>query len=188
VSAKGQPGKAVIQAQSGRSLAFQELLQTMSAMATYEETDSSTGGEMVGAVLESETEEEMWDADEQTTINGKLLVNAEFIVHDFVVKRSNRSGMETLFPDEDGHPMYLFIRSTRISESGDSASFLPAVGEEFWWNTSAQGIVGKLFWLKEHGRLPSEDGDPVECYVKGVEAANGIVLKLRPIPKRIVRS
>jgi hypothetical protein len=67
--------------------------------------------------------------------------------------------------------MYLLVRAIRLD-----------TGEEFIWNTSAPGLVSKLFWLEIHDKLPCE------CVIRSTDLGGGqAVLKLKPIPVRATK-
>jgi hypothetical protein len=56
------------------------------------------------------------------------------------------------------------------------------VGERFVWNTSARNIVGKLFWMLDHGWFDS-GRSAVQVLIKGTPLGGGrSVEKLKPIP------
>lgn len=166
--------------------AIQLLIRRMEMTAEYEEANTSFRGDDINAILEAETEEEMWEADARGPLNGKDLEDCELVIHNVVVKFS-RKGVEdiqSVFTTEDNRQMYLLVESTRISEAGNKARIrLPEVGEQFTWNTSARFIVAKLDWLSRHDMIPG-----AEVVVKAIDLGGGqSVLKLSKVSQRIVR-
>ena len=69
---RGEVAEAVNGTVNGPT-AFHRLLQKMDAIATLDTDVESYKGDDIAAILEAETEEEMWEADEQASINAKHL-------------------------------------------------------------------------------------------------------------------
>lgn len=172
--------------------AFQRLVARMSQMATVDVEGANFKGDDLNAILEAETEEEFWDADERGPIDGKKLVDCEILIHDFQVKFSrggNGGGeeMQGVFKNDAGKSMYLLVTSTRVSTAGEKRELrLPGVGEQFVWNTSARFLVAKIMKAAQMGWIDPTSGKALECVVKGIDLGDGqTVLKLRPMPKRV---
>lgn len=163
--------------------AFQRLISTMGEMAELESDTPGMGESSMEAILLAETEDEMWAADDRGPLGGRDLAEVELEIHGFTVKRSrrNRDDIKTVFVDEAGHKMYLMVSATRISQSPERPDI--AVGDLVEFNTSAPLLVLKLFWLRNHDKIP------VECVIRGTDLGEGqTVLKLKPIPKRAQRA
>jgi hypothetical protein len=165
---------------------FRALVLKMANMAELEANQGSgmVAGEDIIPILTAETEEEMWDADELSTYNAKTLSGCEIQIYGFGVKfgQGDDPDITTPFTDSRGRQMYLLVRSARISEAGKKREVnLPDVGQEFIWNTSARNIVGKLFWMLEHGWF-DEGASPVRLRIEGTAlSGKRSVEKLKPL-------
>lgn len=162
---------------------FGALLRKMAQMATLEETEGKVSGEDINPILEAETEEDMWDADERGTYNAKMLSGCALRILTFEVKwGTGGDDIKTPFT-YDGRQMYVLIHSFRINKDGEKKEIrLPEVGEEFTWNTSARNIVGKLFWMLNHGWFDTDYTRPIEVRIQGTELSGGrSVEKLKPL-------
>jgi hypothetical protein len=84
--------------------AFGKLLIKMAGMATLDEAEGRITGDDIIPILEAETEEEMWDADELPRYNAKMLSGCELEVHSFDVKYGTGTNEEikTPFVTSDG--------------------------------------------------------------------------------------
>jgi len=154
--------------------AFIQLLDRMALEATQEDPEfgSPTVSSML-KILESATEDEMWEADELGQTGGRDLRDIEMEIRSYAVKWSAGGGdISSAFRDrESGRQMYILVKSVRLDN-----------GEEFIWNTSAPLLVGKIFWLADRGMLPAQ------CVIRGTDLGAGAwLLKLKPIPKRAVQ-
>jgi hypothetical protein len=155
---------------------FQKLVRRMADMATMEETMGKVSGEDINSILTAETEEEMWDADELAVYNAAKLRGCELQTFFFEVKYgTGNEDIKTPFTTSDGRQMYLLVHSFRITEATERKDVnLPPVGEEFTWNTSARNIVGKLFWMLDHGWFdPQSDHGPVYFRMDGTPLSGG---------------
>jgi hypothetical protein len=169
--------------------AFQRLLAKMDSIATL---DTSAGGENyrgddIASILEAETEDEMWDADEVASINAKLLSGCALEILEFTVKYGNMTDIATPFIGRDGRKMYLSVTSFRLDKSGEKPLIrLPEPHQVFTWNTSARFIVAKLFWFLEHGRF--DNGGIVQARIVGTNLGDGrAVEKLKPLSYQVVQ-
>jgi hypothetical protein len=149
--------------------AFRRMLDQMELEAVQgDEEFTSPMVTGIVSILEAESTEEMWEADELDQTGGRDLVDVEQIIYAYTVKFSNNPTIESVFRDSQNRRMYLLIRSARLE-----------TGEEFVWNTSAPLLVGKILWLANREMFP------VECVIRGTDLGGGqAVLKLKPIPKR----
>ncbi len=114
-------------------------------------------------ILAAKTIEEMWDADDFESIGGRDLVDTEMRIESFTVHTGNDQFSAPL-----GH--YLMVTAKSLAD-----------GKEFMFNTGAPLLMGKLRWLEAMNLLGTADADVV---IKGFDAPNGTVLKLRPVPRR----
>lgn len=152
--------------------AFRLLITRMEDEASSDE--SSFESPMIAStlkILEAENETEMWEADELLQTGGRDLTDVEQSILEYAVKFSANSAIRSVFRDTQGRGMYLLVRSARLD-----------TGDEFVWNTSAPLLVGKILWLADHEKLPAN------VVIRGTDAGAGTVLKLKPIPRRTVRS
>jgi hypothetical protein len=167
--------------------AFAKLVIKMAGMATLDESEGRVSGQDIIPILEAESEEEMWDADERPGYNAKVLSGCELNLYSFEVKfgTGEDSDIKTPFVDPgSGRQMYILIESARISDTGDKRKEyrLPEIGERFVWNTSARNIVGKLFWMLDHGWFDS-GRSAVQVLIKGTPLGGGrSVEKLKKLP------
>lgn len=171
---------------------FQLLIRKMAQLATLDE-GTGTGrapGEDINPILTAQTEEEMWDADELDKWNAQKLSGSHLQVLGFEVKFSTDSTGDIKTPFIDpatGKQMFLLVDSFRINDAGKKKEInLPPPGELFVWNTSARNIVGKLFWMLEHGWF-DKGAPPVRLTIQGTELGGGrSVEKLKPLPPNTV--
>lgn len=173
---------------------FQALVAKMSAMAELEQNQGSRiAGEDIIPILEASDEAEMWDADELANYNAQKLSGCELAVYGFGVRfgTGTNSEIETPFTDAKGRQMYLLVESARISEAGKKKEInLPDVGVRFVWNTSARNIIGKLFWMLDHGWF-DQGRSPVQLRIEGTKlpgAGGRSVEKLKPLTGHAVSS
>lgn len=171
---------------------FQKLVRRMSEMAVMDAANSRTSGEDINAILLAEDENAMWDADELDVYNAQKLSGTDLQVTFFEVRFGDSTGdIVTPFTNADGKQMYLLVHAFRITDARgeDKTVNLPDVGTEFTWNTSARNIVGKLFWMLDHGWF-DKDHAPVRFHMKGTKLTGGrSVEKIKPfIGKALVTS
>ena len=108
---------------------------------------------------------EIWDADNLDQIGGRDLVDIEMTIQSYTVHKSTRADIQTPWG------VFIMVHATRLEN-----------GEELVFNTGAPLIMSKLRALEAAGMLPCD------AVIKSFTAGNGDVLKLRPVPKRVVRS
>jgi hypothetical protein len=165
-------------------LAVLELLTGLENVATEDTDDSGAGffGDDIAAILMSENEAEMWDADELPRLNAKILSGCELAVYGYQVKFSDDPEIVSgLIGPVSRRKMYLLVKSARLNHAGQENIYkLPDIGEEFTWNTSARFIVSKLYWLQHRGRF--DNGKSVRCRIQGTDLGAGkSVEKLKPL-------
>ena len=159
-----------------KSSPFQRLRRRMAEMAVLESAESRVSGEDINAILEAESEEEMWDADELSVYNAQKLSGCDLQITGFEVRFStgNDEEIQTPFQDDKGRQMYLLVHAFRITGKTEKRDVvLPPVGQEFIWNTSARNIVAKLFWMLDHGWFDPGAEKPVRVHIKGTPLSGG---------------
>lgn len=154
---------------------FQSLRRRMAEMAVTETAFSRVAGEDINAILTAEDEAAMWDADELDLWNAQKLSGCDLQTTGFEVRFGDgNSDIENpLFVDDKGREMYLLVHSFRITEAREHKEYNhPEIGLEFVWNTSARNIVGKLFWMLDHGWF-DPGAAPVRFTIKGTKIKGG---------------
>lgn len=186
-------GKEVSSTMEGtieRTSPVRRMLNAMAMEATMDPDGTFTGDDIMG-ILEAETEQEMFDADQQGPLNFQHLAGCELAIYDVSVKfgRGGNDDIKTMFIDpESGKQMYLWVTAARISDAGNKSTVkLPGIGEQFQLNTSARYCVAKLWWLSTHGKIDRDSGASYEVKVDSTDLGGGqAVIKLLPVPKRSV--
>src|SRR5262245_17016950 len=175
MAAKGNVPEPAENGAVSRLTPFQTLLRRMTELAVMEETQNRVSGEDINAILTAETEEEMWDADELSIYNAQKLSGCDLQTTWFEVRfGSGDSDIKTPFTTADGKQLYLLVHSFRITDATDKKDIiLPPVGEEFTWNTSARNIVGKLFWMLDHGWFDPRSDRNVRFRIEGTKLTGG---------------
>lgn len=168
---------------------FRRMLRDMAALATASAEDETFRGDTLARIYTAETDDDIWDADMVPPLNGKILAGCELQLVDLEVKYS-RGDSDMISPwvyiDDKGREkkMYLLITSRRISKAGEKRLFnLPAVGEDFQWNTSAQFLAAKIFTFYARGRFGN--GQTMTAMIQETDlGGDKSVLKLvRPIDR-----
>lgn len=182
---------ATMEGTIARTSPVRRMLNAMAMEATMNSGEQFNGDDIL-SILEAETEQEMFEADQQGPLNFQHLSDCEIAVYDVSVKfgRGN-SGEEikTMFVDpETGKQMYLWVTAARISDAGNKSTIkLPDVGEQFQASVSARYVVAKLWWLSTHGKIDRDSGTSYEVKVDSTDLGGGqAVIKLLPVPKRSV--
>lgn len=194
MAAKSQVQPAETDAAEGtiiKQTPFQVMLRAMAMDATADAEDAKFTGDNLNALLTAESEDEIWDADERGPLNFQHLADCEIAIVDIAVKFSRGSNSEIATPFvHDGKKMYLLVTAYRLSDAGEKKLYrLPAVGEVFQANTSAQFVTTKLWAFYTKGYINPDNGKTLECVVKAVELGDEqSVLKLRPMPRRVVKT
>lgn len=175
-------------AESGKVMAptaFEILCREMGFRAKVEDDGSANAAavQQLEAILNAESEEDMWDADERAQIGGRDLVDVEMTIYGFSVKYGSggadddEDSVNSFFKDpETGKQMYVLVEAARTGRIPSSNKLaLPEVGEKFVWNTSARLLVAKLFWLDRNAKIP------VSAVIRDVKLpGKRAVLKLKP--------
>lgn len=169
--AKGQVESAPQNgALNGAQAVFQRMLERMELAANApDDTFPNPMLSGIVGILESDTEEEMWESDELAQIGGRNLRDVEQRILAYTVRYSDNHDMISPFVASNGRKMYLLIRSTRYD-----------TGAEFVWNTSAPLLVGKILWLADREKIPAD------VVIRGTHlGGDQWVLKLKPMPQRV---
>lgn len=115
-------------------------------------------------ILSAETEEDIWDADEGGTVAGKDFTDVALEILDYQLTESD---------DKYDSPLgvYVNIKATLLQKTKGYD-----VGEVVVINTGATLVITKLEAFRSKGMIPG-----LKCMIRGTEAKNGTVLKLRPL-------
>ena len=116
------------------------------------------------AIMNAETEEEMWKADESDILGGRDLPDVEQTILSYRVFAAG---------SRFNAPLKHFIIVDAIKLES---------GEQFVWNTGAPMLIAKLRWLEAHELLP------YDCVIRGIESENGTRLRLVPVARRPVKA
>jgi hypothetical protein len=156
-------------ADAGTAIAPRAHEQFIEYLARRAEADGATRSFDVAAnqmdkLLNAETEQEIWDADEGGTFSGQDMIDIELLIRGYKVAVSS---------DEYDSPLgvYILIDAVRLD-----------TGDEIVVNTGSPLIITKLRKLESRELLPAE------AVIRGYKAAKGTVLKLKQIPARAVQS
>lgn len=194
MAAKSQSNEEIAEREtagvSTKATPFQKMLRAMDMEATADAEDAQFTGDNLNAILTAETEDEIWDADERGPLNFQHLADCEIAITDVRVKYSRglNSEIQTPFITPDGRKMYLLVTAHRLSDAGEKSWLrLPPVGEDFQANTSAQFVTTKIWHFYHLGYI--SEGKALEAVVKEIDLGdNQAVLKLRPMPRRVIRT
>lgn len=173
---------------------FQIMLRAMAMDATADAESNTFSGDDLNAILTAENESDIWDADERGPLNFQHLADCEIAIMDVNVKYSRGTNTEIQTPfivkDDKGNSrkMYLLVKCVRLSDAGEKKHLrLPAVGEVFEANTSARFVAAKIWAFYIKGYINPDTGKTLECVVKEIDlGGDQAVLKLRPMPRRVV--
>jgi hypothetical protein len=195
-SAKGtsEMAAAAVEGTVERTSPIRRMLGAMAMDATMETERVFTGDDIMG-ILNAETEEEMFEADQEGPLNFQQLGGCEIAIVNVDVKfgkgGNDDDAIKTMFVDPDtGRQMYLMVTAYRISDAGGTrVRKLPEIGEQFQANTSARFVVAKLWWLSQHGKIDESTNTVAEVMVQSTDLGSGqAVIKLLPVPKRATRA
>lgn len=169
---------------------FQIMCRAMSNDATID-NDEYTGDDL-NAILEAETEADVWKAVDRVPFNFQHLAGCEIQVLNLQVKYSrgsNGNNIRSPFISPDGKQMYLLVSVVRISDAmaGKNKGLinLPPVGEVFVANTSAKYVVAQLWRFLTMGLIDEATGASLACSVEETDLGDGqAVIKLRQLSQR----
>jgi hypothetical protein len=173
---------------------FQRMIRTMQMDATTETEDARFSGDDLNAILLADSDTDLWESDERGPLNAQHLAGCELQLLDVLVKfsrgGSSTEGIKTPFITSDGKKMYLLVTAVRVSDAGEKTHLrMPAIGEVFQFNTSARFLATKIWAFYMRGKIDKNSGKYLECVIRETDLGDGQgVLKLRPMPKRVVRT
>jgi hypothetical protein len=162
---------------------YEKFCTILAGRATLESEEKNVDYASIEAIITSETEEEMWVADDRGPLGGRDLAGVVQIIEDIQVKWSNSPTISSPFIDpKTEKALYLLITSTRYDDAKYTGKRTDLEqGGKFQWNTSAPRLVAKLIWLEGHDRLHQ----PVAIEATDIGGGQQ-VLKLRPAPSGYV--
>jgi hypothetical protein len=161
---------------------FQRMIRAMDMEATADEESNFVVLDTVNAILDAESDEEIWEADERGALNFQHLAGCDILITDVHVKYgAGTSDIQTPYVWED-KKMYLLVTVVRTSAATERPEIrLPEPGEAFTINTSATYVVPKIWAFYTKGKINPDTGAKLACYVKSVPLDGGkAVIKLRP--------
>jgi hypothetical protein len=164
---------------------FAQMIRAMATEASAED-DSRFSGDDLTAIIEANSEDELWESDERPPLNAQHLAGCVVEILDVDVKysRGSRDDIQTPFV-HDGKKMYLLVTAVRVNENADNAALikLPKVGEVFTFNTSARFFTTKLWQFYVRGYIDRDNGRRLKALIRETKLDSGEgVLKLRPAP------
>lgn len=136
------------------------------AELTKEFSSDNIAADVIGRILEAETLEDAFKAQDSGLQNGKDYVDVEITVHDFEVRPS-----DSKYSEHSAIGVYVKVVGVKL-ENGESVQFF----------TGAPNVVALLWKARRDNKLP------LDCVIKSKETANGELLTLRPLPKRVIRN
>lgn len=147
---------------------FERFVENLKAQAKLNAgmvSGSEIAEHIIGKVLEAETLEEAFAAQDAGMKNGKDLVDVEITVREFEFLPSDAK-----LADNSTLGVYARVVATDLSS-----------GEEITFATGAPNVLTLLWKANQLDRLP------LDCMIKAKDTANGQLLTLRLLPKRVVR-
>lgn len=165
---KSVPEKAQAEGQVSRQTPFEKFVSAIrleAEMADQIDEGTNIAADVVSRILEAESLDEAFAAQDAGLKNGKDFVDVEIVVQDFLVRTS-----ETKYNKEGSLGVYVRVSGARLDN-----------GESFQFFTGAPNVVALLWKARNDNHLP------LECRIQSKETANGELLTLRPLPKRVVR-
>lgn len=127
----------------------------------------------IDKIMTAETEKDIWDADEGGMYALKDLVGCDIEITAIKILPSKDD------TKKNNLGVWALLNVTLLSES-EKYGLDP--GEAILVNTGVESVIAKLL------RFRAEDMFPVRARVKGVPAASGEMVRLRPIPSTAVPS
>lgn len=162
------PAKAPKTGQVQQASPFSRFVEMIRGEAELTETfdnGSEIMADVINRVLAAETLEDAFAAQDAGLQNGKDYVDVELTVNDFSVRTS-----DSKYRKDGDLGVYVRVDAVRL-DTGESVQFF----------TGAANIVVMLWQARKLDKLP------LDCMIKGKETANGELLTLKPLPKRVVR-
>jgi|SRR5581483_899080 len=165
---KSTPAKAAQSGQIQRQTPFEKFVNAIrleAEMADQIDEGQNIAADVIGRILEAESLDEAFAAQDAGLQNGKDFVDVEIIVNDFLVRTS-----DSKYNKEGSLGVYVRVSGARLDN-----------GESFQFFTGAPNVVALLWKARNEEKLP------LECKIQSKETANGELLTLRPLPKRVIR-
>lgn len=129
------------------------------------DSGNDIAADIMAKILEAETLDDAFAAQDSGLQNGKDFVDVEITVQDFELRPSDQKYLE-----KSTLGVYAKVTGARLDN-----------GESFQFFTGAPNVVA-LLWKARYA-----DSLPLDCVIKAKETANGELLSLRPLPKRVIR-
>lgn len=162
------PAKSAPKGQVQQSTPFSRFVEMIRGEAELTETfdnGSEIMADVINRVLSAETLEDAFAAQDAGLQNGKDYVDVELNVTDFSVRTS-----DSKYRKDGDLGVYVRVDATRL-DTGETVQFF----------TGAPNVVVMLWQARKLDKLP------LECVVKSKETANGELLTLKPLSKRVVK-
>lgn len=161
------PEKAAKTGQVQQNTPLQRFVEQVRQEA--ELTKTITSGDVASRVtanmVEAETLEDAIAAQDSGMASGKDLIDVEMQVNDFDTLPSSEQ-----FKENSPLGVYLLVHAVKLED-----------GAELEFATGAPNVVTLLHKARQLDRLP------LDCVIKAKPTANGELLTLKLLPKRIVR-
>lgn len=144
---------------------FVENIRAQAKLNAGMSNGSEIAEQIIGNILEAETLEDAFAAQDTSMKNGKDVVDIDMTVKEFEFLPSDAKLAES-------STLGVYARITAVNLFD---------GEEFTFATGAANVLTILWKAQQTDRLP------LDCVIKAKDTANGQLLTLRPLPKRVVR-
>lgn len=162
------PAKAPKTGQVQQASPFSRFVEMIRGEAELTETfdnGSEIMADVINRVLSAETLEDAFAAQDAGLQNGKDYVDVELTVNEFSVRTS-----DSKYRKDGDLGVYVRVDAVRL-DTGETVQFF----------TGAPNVVVMLWQARKLDKLP------LDCVVKSKETANGELLTLKPLAKRVVR-
>lgn len=144
---------------------FVEMIRNEAELTETFDNGSEIMADVINRVLSAETLEDAFAAQDAGLQNGKDYVDVELNVTEFTVRTS-----DSKYRKDGDLGVYVRVDATRL-DSGENVQFF----------TGAPNIVVMLWQARKLDKMP------LECVIKSKETANGELLTLKPLSKRVVK-
>lgn len=162
------PAKKTTSGQVSQVSPFTRFVETIRGEAELTETfdnGSEIMADVINRVLMAETLEDAFAAQDAGLQNGKDYIDVEITINDFTVRTS-----DSKYRKDGDLGVYVRVDAVRL-ENGETVQFF----------TGAPNVVVMLWQARKLDKLP------LDCIIKSKETANGELLTLKPLPKRVIR-
>lgn len=144
---------------------FVENVKTQAKMNAGATSGSEIAEQVLTALLEAETLEEAFERQDSSIKNGKDMIDVDMTIRSFEFLPADAKLAENSL-------LGVYARITAVNLFD---------GEEFQFATGAPNIIALLWKAQQTDRLP------LDCVIKAKDTANGQLLTLRALPKRVMR-